>query len=134
MTKKLKGHEVKLKYHKEGVGVIPMASCKSTSIDMKMDLIKVSGPNSGAAEEFIPGRTGWTIKNAMFLTTFASTLFDLWKNRTKIQIFMWLEHDYVKYMTGYCYITSLTMTGNVHDMAQMEISLQGSGPLEEDEY
>lgn len=128
---KVLGQNVQLAYKEERDGeFVSVAFTKSSTLEVSRDFKKVSGPFTGDSQEVIPGRKSWSITNGMFLSKKALELFRIFDEGKPLFVKFFFKSDGVTIAhTGTAYIKSIKESGNVHDMAALEMSLIGSGQL-----
>lgn len=112
---------------------VKLASNRSLTVDRTTDTIEVCSPVDGPARKYIPSTTGWSMSAGGLYAKKedAERLREIWRKYQRG------EHTSlsVKYITadgaevGHAILTNLQETGNLNELVQFSISLQGSGVL-----
>lgn len=110
------------------------AFARQASVSMKRKMIQIASPTTGDSEEYIPGRKSWQMDCGCLLSNDESAVINAYNAGTKLKVaFRDETPDWspeLKYaFIGNAYIDNLKQQGNIHSMASFNISLQGTGAL-----
>lgn len=115
------------------------AFARQASVSMKRKMIQIASPTTGDSEEYIPGRKSWQMDCGCLLSNDESAVINAYNAGTKLKVaFRDETPDWspeLKYaFIGSAYIDNLKQQGNIHSMASFNISLQGTGPLNYEQW
>ena len=89
-----------------------VAAAKSCTLEFSQELIEVASPVSGADQQYIPGKRGWTVSTDGLCETMEYV--------GKLQAGLFLKYtlrfydkDLSIYHSGSCYIKSLRVSGEI---------------------
>jgi len=107
-----------------------LAASKSCTVSKSQSFIEVASPTDGQWESFIPQRKGWKISASCLIGTMDAykSLDQSWKNGTALTI-RFYDPEFNENETGTAYIENLELQANIGNIAQMTVSLKGSGAL-----
>lgn len=124
----LKGNDLIL-----SLGGTRLAASKTCGVERQTDTIEKCSPISGAAREFIPSTTSWSIAAGGLYADFdgANRLREIWRQyqdgvSTPIAVSVRTSG---KVEVGTAILTSLHEEGNLNELVKFSIQLQGSGKL-----
>lgn len=101
-----------------------VALSKSCTIKYQCKVIEVSPPNGGTAEEYVPGRTGWTVEVSGLMSAISNLM--LLRQTYALEIY-----DGSNSVYGSAICTSVQQVGTIGNLAQQSCVFQGTGPLSE---
>lgn len=101
-----------------------VALSKSCTIKYQCKVIEVSPPNGGTAEEYVPGRTGWTVEVSGLMSAISNLM--LLRQTYALEIY-----DGSNSVYGNAICTSVQQVGTIGNLAQQSCVFQGTGPLSE---
>jgi predicted secreted protein len=109
---------------------VAVGGAKSCTVSKSQSFIEVASPTDGQWESFIPQKRGWKISaNCLIGTLDAYKALDqAWKAGTALTI-RFYDTEYNENETGTAYIENLELQANIGSLAQMSVSLRGSGEL-----
>lgn len=112
-----------------------LAAAKGCSVDRNVDTIEVCSPTDGAARNFVPTTTSWSISaNGLYANASgAERLRQIWRAyqagvHTPMRVQYRTSEGIVE--QGLAIMTSLQEQGNVNELVKFSIQLQGTGKLE----
>lgn len=106
----------------------PVAYSRSCEINEDRDTIETASPHSGQWREHRAGRCGWTMTCECLLSDNESALETAFRIGAPIPVTCRARDGSFRY-SGNAIITSLRISGRLHEMATYSISLQGTGEL-----
>ena len=107
-----------------------IAFARSAIIAMKREMKEVASPTSGIYKESRALRIEWTVSIAGLLSDQQAKLYSLFETGKTLDISWYNSTGTSRFrFTGKAYITSLVLTGNLHEMATFDAKFQGTGSL-----
>lgn len=123
MSTPILGKNLKVNTSTSGV---TFALAKSCDVTVNTAMQRVSNPNSGSWEHYIPTFNSWKISTRFLLSASKRTVIDTQIAHTLLTLTV--EFGGYRYQ-GTGYINNSSFTGTVHELAQFTAEIQGTGPL-----
>jgi len=107
----------------------PLAFGRKASFTAKRDMVEVASTTDGQSKEYIPGRKTFTMQCSSLMSNDIRTLQQAYDNGTVLTIAFQDKHsvrNMQRQYAGKTTISNLKATGNIHEMATLDITLQGT--------
>ncbi|MCM1372948.1 MAG: phage tail protein [Bacteroides sp.] len=127
---KLQGTHLILGYQDEEGEFHAFAYARSCEIKQKSDTVEVASPSSGRWKEFIFGRCEWTATCECLLSDDESETERRFREGLPVTVCLRTRGKSGDMYKGEAIITSLSLSGRLHEMAGYTIGLKGTGELE----
>jgi len=132
MAAPLQGNNLTLWKLDGGLGLIPFAAARNCSLQVNLGLKEVTNYASANWQEFKEDLMSWTITNeGLVISETYSYILLLRDQKTRTKYYFQFIVDngslgfYV--VSGYCFITNVTINGPQKDVASISCTLQGTG-------
>lgn len=98
---------------------------RSCTLTCSTDMKEIAGFDSGTHKEFIPMQSSWKMQFNGFLLADVDIM-AMYSKRQAITVRMTYGR---RHLSGRAYISNLTDTATLHELAQVSFELTGTGPL-----
>lgn len=106
---------------------VAIACCRTCSVEVGTDMIEVSSPRTGSYEEFIAGRSSWTV-DVGYLVSDGSDLGELLLSGQEYTL-RFQKRDGTGLVEGSALLKKVKIQGNVGHLTTGSFSFQGNGEL-----
>lgn len=106
------------------------AYARSCEVDEQRDTIEIASPTSAQWKEYLAARCSWKMACECLLSDNEAVLEAAFRNGTPVLVTCRHRNNIGYRYRGYAIITSLRVSGRLHEMATFSIGLQGTGALE----
>ena len=132
MASPLQGNNLTLWKLDAGLGIIPFAAARTCTLQVNLGLKEVTNYASANWQEFKEDIMNWTITNEGLVISETYSYILLLRDqkaRTKYYFQFIVDNGSLGFyvVSGYCFITNITISGPQKDVATVSCNLQGTG-------